>query len=818
MSSPEVERFEVTDEDLLNEMDPYRKRFRMSKNQAIYGVWADDSDEEGQPGTSREGRKKKKDYTAPIGFVSGGIKRGSKVEKEDDDEEEDEDEDVAMPSNSFQSAMAGGRKRGGYKGKKGPYKPGEEHFGHWEKSTKGIGGKLLAKMGYVPGKGLGKNLQGISTPVTAKKRDGKAAIGFYGSERTERSLQDFPAQVDSEEEEEKEFRQQLHQWRKGGGEADKKKKPKYLYKTAAEVIEKGGPKGGKKKSAMPSHLSNVKVIDMTSKEQRVLTGYHAISNRHDRPDSDEEERPVVQPQQKAFDVPELLHNLNLLVDMAEEDIIQNDRTLKYEKDVVVNMTYEKESLKEVCDQEEKQVKRLQDVLELVESCEARMQDGASNPLSLEECAEVFRKLQAEYYEEYKMYDLSNLAVGMVFPMVKKYFSGWKPLEQPSFGLDTMQLWKAILEDSNRQFGQTDGMDPYQRLVWEAWMPTIRSTIANDWSVRSPDPLITVLENWLPLLPPWVMQNIQDQLVMPKLTSEVEAWNPLTDTMPIHAWIHPWLPLIGDKLETLYAPIRFKLANALKNWHPSDPSAKMILEPWRKVFQQGHLDAFLAKNILPKLNLCMQEFVINPHNQHLDGWTWVMSWQDIMPLQHQVSLLERHFFPKWLTVLCTWLNSHPNYDEVTKWYMGWKSMFTTDLLANGAIKEQFSRALEIMNRAVSGNPYQPGARENIAYLTHTERRRDFESKATQDRRSMEEYEAVQSSQTVPSSFKDLVERKAEENGLLFMPVPNKTYEAKQVYKFGSVQVYMDRSVIFMQEGMNWVPVSIQGLIDKGRAGS
>ena len=48
-----------------------------------------------------------------------------------------------------------------------------------------------------------------------KKRVGKGAVGFYGTERTERSLKDFPVQPDSEEEEEIEFREQLHQWKKG---------------------------------------------------------------------------------------------------------------------------------------------------------------------------------------------------------------------------------------------------------------------------------------------------------------------------------------------------------------------------------------------------------------------------------------------------------------------------------------------------------------------------------------------------------------------------------------------------------------------------
>ena len=47
-------------------------------------------------------------------------------------------------------------------------------------------------------------------------------------------------------------------------------------------------------------------------------------------------------------------------------------------------------------------------------------------------------------------------------------------------------------------------------------------------------------------------------------------------------VHSFGSFPGDHLEPLYAPIRFKLTSALTNWHPSDPSAKMILEPWTKV--------------------------------------------------------------------------------------------------------------------------------------------------------------------------------------------------------------------------------------------
>lgn len=55
--------------------------------------------------------------------------------------------------------------------------------GNWEKHTKGIGAKLLLQMGYQPGRGLGKDLQGISAPVEAHLRKGRSGIGACGPEK-----------------------------------------------------------------------------------------------------------------------------------------------------------------------------------------------------------------------------------------------------------------------------------------------------------------------------------------------------------------------------------------------------------------------------------------------------------------------------------------------------------------------------------------------------------------------------------------------------------------------------------------------------------
>lgn len=68
-------------------------------------------------------------------------------------------------------------------------------------------------MGYEKGKGLGKTAQGITAPIEAVKRRRRAGLEFNGSERTQQSLKRYPVQ-DSDEEEETEFKNELHQWKR----------------------------------------------------------------------------------------------------------------------------------------------------------------------------------------------------------------------------------------------------------------------------------------------------------------------------------------------------------------------------------------------------------------------------------------------------------------------------------------------------------------------------------------------------------------------------------------------------------------------------
>ena len=97
---------------------------------------------------------------------------------------------------------------------------------------------------------------------------------------------------------------------------------------------------------------------------------------------------------------------------------------------------------------------------------------------------------------------------------------------------------------------------------------------------------------------------------------MDVWDPRKDPQPIHLWLHPWLPQLGDRMQPLYVGIRHKLASVLEQWHPSDPSANAVLLPWRDVFRDVDMETLLARSILPKLVVALRDFHINPANQQM----------------------------------------------------------------------------------------------------------------------------------------------------------------------------------------------------------
>ena len=823
----------MTDQDLEDVMRPGgRRRKKFSKNQAIYGVWADNSDSEEEPARPSFGGRK--DYSAPVNFVSAGVQN----QKKDKNKEAAEPEPVSEGS-SDEGGAGGGRAGFGGGGGGLGYRSGAgrvesegqiaglrntgfsqpqslgKGFGDWEKHTKGIGAKLLLNMGFQPGKGLGKNLQGRSAIVEAYLRKGKGAIGAYGHEGGRPK-----GKKDSDEEEEKEYKEKLNQWKTGSAVGGKKKNVNYVYKSVEDVIAESQFRKVDGRSGERSKGEGVKVIDMTGREQRVLLGYSSIAGQQRPAEEGDSSTPLAGIQQKRknnFELPELIHNLNLLVDMTEQDIISADRKLAYHKDRVEVLQSEGERLGDLVEREKLQIDAMEEILSVLDSLEEKHNTGN---LDHEIAVRAFTRLKEEFPKEFREFEISGCAGTVVIPLVKRSLAGWTdPLAGRNTSLahlTTFTQWREILDLGELHSGDTNSpMPAYDSLIWECWVPQVRLAVQR-WHSRDPQPLVSFLELWRPLLPGWILQHVLERLVLVRLQAEVELWNPLTDTTPLHTWLHPWLPALGSRLDTVHPTIRNKLASALAAWHPADRSAKLILLPWAEVFSRAAMLAFLTKNIVPKLETCLGTLQISPRHQDMSLWNSVMEWSDLLPPPQLAQILAQSFFPRWLQVLAGWLNSTPNYEEVVGWYQGWKSSVPGCVLSLPGVSDNLSQALHMMNRSVAGGgplSSQPGALENVRYMTNLEMQGQAQPRqAPPEASSMSE--TVKTAAQIPQGFKDLIARRCEERGVVFRPLPGRFREGKQMYLVGSRQVYLDRNVIFVMElgtGV-WVPTSLNNLMD------
>ncbi|KAK3858061.1 hypothetical protein Pcinc_014682 [Petrolisthes cinctipes] len=837
----------------------------MTKEQQIYGMWAKDSggeedEDTGPPIPAPTSRMRV--LRGGLNFIPGGIqqagKKQDKVKKdgsggEDEDEEEselsarpmfraDSSDEEAAPTTTSRSRPASlrgkrapsslqsstskrqdiaGMRRGWPGGSGGSGLLGSG-VGDWEKYTSGIGSKLLKKMGFEEGKGLGKNLQGIATPVEANKRKGKGAIGFYGAEHS--SNKSKPPAPDSEEEEKEEYRELLQQWKKKSGSGGRKK-IKYVYKSAEDVIEEGkkgltGRGGMGHTGADDSHITRTKVIDMTGPETRVLSSYHALAGRN-------VPYPVEEPQTRTFghlDLPELLHNLDLLLERCEEDILSNARSLERAGDRTVHLQHERARLHSLLERERVELTGLDGALAVVEELQS---SHADRSLTLQAATEAFTCLKTDHSRVYHTFQLAHLAPTLITPLLRTLLRTWEPLTNPTTYKDVFGTWQELVEECEDGQGMqqpelSQPLDPYHQLVWETWAVVVREAVTTSWQPRECAPLLTLLEAWpAPLVPEWIRAHLLQQVVLPRITETVNGWDPLQDTVAIHTWLHPWLPFLAEHLQTVYPVIRQKLGAALVHWHPSDRSARLVLEPWRRVFSGVSMTTLLQSSIVPKLETALLETNIAPPANPPEGWRWFMDWEDLLPQQVILEVLDRSFFPRWYQSLATWLSTSPPHTQAIAWYKGWQAALPRALANHLQLRQKFQQALEICSRALT---FQPGAPEQFNLLlagldkiSEPPPPPPLGSPPRQPQRAgpgttKDWANIISSARRDTLSMREVVERRCQERGVVFLPLPDRTHQGRPVYRCGSRHVSFNKTIIYAHTERGWTPTSLDSLLD------
>jgi len=720
--------FNISERDLEEEAEGFaghRKRRKFTKEDAMLGIWAeDDDDNSNAPSPAQSSRPK---FSSGINFtpsrVDSPVSRPQSPQSRNESPEPTGRPGLGGPqlsarNSSFRQASA-------------TPPPVHREFAKFASHGTGFGLKMLQKMGWQMGKGLGAEGEGIINPIETKQRPTRMGIAFKGfDERTKQHKEEAArrGEVVSDEEMEEttpaKSKKRRDAWKKDvlvpsaekANEPSKPRKPKVVYKTASEIISE---------SAIAQPVAQ-KIIDMTGPAAREISSLAQIRSQS----------PTMM--EVSTRLPELRHNLRLIADLSLSDLDHLTREKRLTEVREQNLEQEREQLQQRIESDDNEVKRVDELQRIGREIEAisksALATGAFEQGDITALfGEHFTLLETRYAEEYKAFGLDALVVSVWAPILKYGCVRWDVLSQPSWSADLVSRWRRLLLCNDDTSRNNDSMDvdsgfsgrqrngrrgpgsestllmtPFESMMFTIWLPKVRSAINNTWNPREPEPIIQLLEAWTPpVLPLFIYENIIDQLILPKLSKAVSDWDPRNDPVQIHTWIHPWLPTLKAwRLSGIFTSIRQKLAVVLRQWHPSDESALHILQPWKDVWDANPMEKLIIKSILPKLTQVMRtEFMVNPREQNLEPFVWCLAWKDIISPVLIGQLLENEFFPKWLDVLYKWVTLDPktiNWDEVSQWYSWWKQVFSSyDIEDNPLVKASFRKGLELMHRASSG---------------------------------------------------------------------------------------------------------------------
>jgi len=466
-------------------------------------------------------------------------------------------------------------------------------FGAFEKNTKGIGMKLLLRMGYKPGEGLGKSGEGITEPIQAKLRSKQTGLGFDEQLEFEEGRM---GERRVEKNELKEQRKERAVWKKRYYEED--------VDLDINVLDISNRKTEK-----------VTIIDMTRPE--------SFGTRLER-------------------FPELRYNLNLIISQSQVSTAKAEN-IKLQNSRNVSLLQEELGI------DSERYEKLERLFEKLQDFKEKLQKTG-------ELSDEDKILEAAHgiAEDHQVG--LQVALGLLIPLVKKKMSGWSPLEYPARPFDffhrvndsplfdqiMFQYWLPVVRPaivsepiSNPLY---EFMDLWKDLIPASIMGQLKEQILIPKfvaAIESENDICsahTWVHPWLPLFSD-LAQIIP--LIRRKISKHLDRWHPSDDSAL--ELVIKWKPPVFSQSEfdlMLARTILPKLQNTLKYELAIDP-ANQDPRPlqwclaWKSLIPTPlFITTLINSSLFNKLSICLHQWMTSPDCDLEEVSQWYLAWRGI----------------------------------------------------------------------------------------------------------------------------------------------------------------------------------------------